>query len=95
MQQPGEHLEHGRFARAVGPEKADELTLLDAEADAVGGADFIVLPFGQPFNGSPQALFLAVGAVNFLEPVGLDGAHGLERVHRGWCHRCTRRTNQL
>ena len=34
VEQAGEHLEHGGFARAVRPEEADEFALVDAEADA-------------------------------------------------------------
>src|SRR6202021_1845041 len=44
VEEAGEHLEDRRLPRAVRAEEADQLPLLDAEGDAVGGAGLLVPP---------------------------------------------------
>ena len=42
IDQPGEHFQGRRFARAVRPQEADHLAPLDVEADSVHGVDVLV-----------------------------------------------------
>src|SRR5678815_2512246 len=43
MEQPGQHLERGRLARAIGTEKTDALTWFYREAHTIDGLDDVVL----------------------------------------------------
>ena len=38
--QPGEHLDHRRFPRAIGAEESEELSVSNAQVDAVDGYEF-------------------------------------------------------
>jgi len=60
----GHHLDHGRFAGAVGAEIADRLAGLDGETDPVHGTDFGILAGDEAAYGAAEtgtALELAEG----------------------------------
>jgi hypothetical protein len=70
----GEHLEHRRLSRAIGPQKADEFSFLDLEADPVRGPRLVILARAQPLDRAPQPRLLAIGAVDFRKLLGDDHA---------------------
>src|SRR5262249_38320161 len=75
VDQPGERLQRGGLARAVGPEEGDHLARLDREADAVDRPDLLVLPAVEAPEGAQKALPLLEDAVGPGQAVGLDGRH--------------------
>jgi hypothetical protein len=85
IQQAGEHLECGGFARAVRAEKADEFAGLDLEADIVHRDGLIVLAFEQTANRPREAGLLLVGAKRFGQTADFDGGHcGSLKFQSGW-----------
>ena len=55
IEQAGEHFQHGGFAGAVGPEKADQLAFLDLKGDIVRGARFLVFAPDESLDRTAQS----------------------------------------
>jgi len=47
VEQPGEHLEGGRFPRTIRPQKTDDFTRLYGKANAIDGLDFTLTTLDQ------------------------------------------------
>ena len=67
IDQPGEHLERRRLARAVGAQEGDHLAGLDREADLIDGADLAVLAVKEPADRPQDALLLLGDAVGLRQ----------------------------
>ena len=71
----GEQLERGGLAGPVGPEKGDELALLDRQIDAAHGLTRAVLAAEQPAERGEQPLLLLIDAIRLGEPGDFDCRH--------------------
>ena len=72
----GEQLERGGLAGAVGPEKGDELALLDRQVDAAHRLHLAVLAMEQARERGPEAFLLLVNAIRLLQVCDFDDRHG-------------------
>ena len=61
----GEQLQRRRFAGAVGPQKRDELALLDVQVDAAHRVHLAVLATEQPADRGQQPLRFLINAIRF------------------------------
>lgn len=75
VKQAAEHLERRRLARAIGPQKADDLAHLDAERHAVDGARFQRLAAHEAFQRTAQTGLLAMILVRFGQVACVDRRH--------------------
>ncbi len=71
----GEQLERGGLAGAVGPEKGDELALLDRQVDAANRLDVLVLAAKQPAHRGQQPFLLLINPVGLCQPADFDDRH--------------------
>ena len=75
IKQPGEHLERGGLARAVGTEKTDEFAGFDLEADVVDGDELFVLAVEKPFDRAAKTRLLFVGAKGLGQTADFNDGH--------------------
>ena len=59
----------------LGPEKGDELALLDLEVDAADGLDQAVLAAEQPADGGGQPFLLLIHPVGLRQPFDFNDRH--------------------
>ena len=71
----GEQLERGGLAGAVGPEKGDELALLDRQVDAADRLDLAIFAVKQPAHRRQQPFLLLINAVRLRELLDFDDGH--------------------
>jgi len=84
VEQPGEHLEGGRFPRTIRPQKTDDFTRLYGKANAIDGLDFTLTTLDQALGRGHNPGVALGHQVRFTQIFQIDDWlwHGLSSPRR-------------